>query len=216
MTTRRWLRLSCALWLGAGGAQAGCSVSPDAGNPDTVGAEAPRPIDSRVTVPRDPRATAFDLHRDGGAGSLDGAVRDAGALDASSVDAASHEAADSGQAVDDAQLDAVVASFNASVELECACLWSAPGYRYASQSTCVAVGRLDQASASCVRQQLADAPDEVLACKLDAERTFRACLAVGCTEATALACVETWAAADEACDPGLAAAIYDTCLAADA
>jgi hypothetical protein len=206
------LLLSCALSLGASAAAFACSVSPNAGNPDNVGAVAPKPIHSMVTTPRAPRPITFDSPRDGGTDALDGAVLDAGAQ----ADTASSPSSDAGQAIATAQLDAVVASFNASVELECACLWSAPGYEYDSESTCIAVGRLDQASATCVRAQLHDALVEVLDCKLDAERVFRSCLADGCSEATALDCVETWAASDEACDPGLAAAVYDACLASDA
>ena len=147
-------------------------MSPDAGNPDNVGAVAPKPITSRGTTPRAPRPFTFVPLPDGG-DAPDGAAADAAA------DAGSEAAIDSGQALENPQLDAVVASFNASVELECACLWSAPGYEYVSPSTCVAVGRLDQASAACVRAQLSDAPTEVLDCKLDSERVFRACLADG-------------------------------------
>lgn len=209
--------LRCVLASAALGAVGGCSVSPDAGNPDNVGAPAPPPMHVSVTVPSDPRATTFELTRDAGtAGSPDGAVLDSGVIDGGVPDRPSPHAADAGQAVPNAQLDAVVASFNASVELECACLWSAPGYRYDSEAACVGVGELDPASASCVRSQLADAPADVLDCKLDAERALRACLAGGCAEAAALACVDAWAEADEACDPALAAAVYDACLAVDA
>lgn len=210
------LGLSCALSLCASGAVGGCSVSPDAGNPDNVGALPPPPMHVMVSVPRDPRATTFDLQRDGGSDLPDRAVLDAGTPDEPAPDGADQEAVDAGQPTANAQLDAVVASFNASVELECACLWSAPGYRYDSQSTCVAVGRLDPAQASCVRAQLVDAHDDVLECKLAAERELRACLSDGCTEAAALACVQGWAEADEACDPGLAAKVYDACLTSDA